>query len=74
MGRPYNTLKQTDSSDESVIAELWDPVSTRKMARQFADIAADALLEKGGAVRQPGSQAMAARILRRAAGSKSLPG
>ena len=74
MGRAYNTVKRTDSSDESVIAELWDPVSTRKMARQFAEIAADALLEKGGSVRQPGSQAMAARILRRAARSKSLPG
>src|SRR5215468_7840650 len=74
MGRPYNAVKQTDSADESVIAELWDPVSTRKMARQFAEIAADALLERGGAVRQPGSQALATRILRWAARSKSLPG
>jgi L-2,4-diaminobutyrate decarboxylase len=67
-------VKRTLSSHAAVIRELWNPASTRKMAQQFGEIAADALLGKRGAVRQPGSAALAARILRGAARSNSVPG
>jgi L-2,4-diaminobutyrate decarboxylase len=64
-------MKRTLASVEDVIEELWDGATTRKVARQFTEIAVAALLEKGGAVRQPRSGAIAARVLRGAAQSKS---
>jgi len=66
-------MKRTPSSEEAVIGRLWDPASTRKMARQFADIAADALLANSGAVRRRGAAASAARILRGHTRSSALP-
>jgi len=64
-------MKRTLASGEDVIEELWDGAATRKIARQFAEIAVAALLEKGGAVRQPRSDAIATRMVRGAARSKS---
>jgi L-2,4-diaminobutyrate decarboxylase len=42
---------------------LWRPASVRKLARELADIAADALLANDGAVRTPESERIAAEIL-----------
>ncbi len=42
---------------------LWRPASVRKLARELADIAADALLVRDGPVRTPESERMAAKIL-----------
>src|SRR6516165_4055989 len=64
-------MKRTLASGEDVIEELWDGATTRKIARQFAEIAVAALLEKGGAVRQPRSDAIATRMVRGAARSKN---
>ena len=46
-GGGVEAMKHTVASDEDVIEELWDGATTRKVARQFAEIAAGALLEKG---------------------------
>ncbi len=51
---------------------LWRPTAVRKLARELADIAADALLVKGGPVRTPDSERIAAAILR-GAGKSNLP-
>ena len=64
-------MKRALASDESVIETLWDVAATRKVARQFAEIAVGALLERGGAVRQPRSATLASHFLRGAARSKN---
>jgi glutamate/tyrosine decarboxylase-like PLP-dependent enzyme len=43
---------------------LWRPAAVRKLARELADIAADALLVRGGTVRTPDSERIAAAIVR----------
>ena len=64
-------MKRTPATDEELIEELWDRTATRKAARQFGEIAVNALLGKGGAVRQPRSGTIASRLLREAARSQS---
>lgn len=64
-------MKRPLTRHQEVIEELWDRAGVRKLAREFGEIAVDALLWKGGAVRQPGSGTIAARLLRRAARSGS---
>jgi L-2,4-diaminobutyrate decarboxylase len=64
-------MKRRLASNEDVIEELWDGAATRKVARQFAEIAVDALLENGGAVRQPRSATIESHVLRRAARRQS---
>jgi len=53
------TATAMDKSTEA----LWHPPSVRKLAREFADIAADALTPTTGPVRQPCAEKLAARIL-----------
>ena len=64
-------MKRTLATDEEVVEELWDRAAARKAARQFGETAVNALLGKGGAVRQPRSGTIASRLLREAAGSKN---
>jgi L-2,4-diaminobutyrate decarboxylase len=45
------------------IEVLWNPKAVRRLARQLADIAADALLVSDGPVRTPDSERTAARII-----------
>ena len=52
---------------QEAIRELWDPSSVRRLARELADVAADALTVTRGPVRKPGSEKWAAKILQRAA-------
>ena len=66
-------MKRTGGTDEDVIAELWDRAATRKLGQRFAEIAVDALLGKGAAVRRPRSATIASRLLREAGRSKSAP-
>ena len=56
-------MKRTPSSEAAVIRELWDRTTVGRLARQFAQIATDALLVQEGAVRRRGSSAIAGRIL-----------
>src|SRR6516165_11152086 len=67
------TMKRTLAIDEDVIEELWDRGAARKVAQQFAEIAVDALIGKGSAVRQPRSATIASHFLREAARSRSAP-
>src|SRR6516162_1706405 len=67
-------MKRTLATDEEVVEELWDRAAARKAARQFGEIAVNALLGKGGAVRQPRSGTIASRLLREAARRKSAAG
>jgi L-2,4-diaminobutyrate decarboxylase len=66
-------MKRTLAIDEDVIEELWDRGAARKVAQQFAEIAVDALIGKGSAVRQPRSATIASHFLREAARSRSAP-
>lgn len=43
---------------------LWEPNTVRTLARELADIAADALLVNAGPVRTPNSERIAAKIIR----------
>ncbi len=47
------------------IDQLWEPSSVRKLARELADIAADALIQTDGPVRRPDSERIAAKIIGR---------
>lgn len=58
---------------DSSVQKLWEPAAVRKLARQLADLAADALTVTDGYVRQPRSEQLAAAILRRAARHPDLP-
>ena len=42
--------------EREVIEELWDPKGVRKLARELAEIAAEAVTLTGGPVRQPGAE------------------
>ena len=55
-------VKQNEAPD--LIRKLWQPTAVRKMARELADIAAEALIVAEGPVRRPRSEDAAARILR----------
>ena len=55
--------KQKHSTRGTVDA-LWEPRTVRTLARELADIAADALLVNGGPVRTPSSERIAAKIIR----------
>ena len=55
-----------------VLQELWQPSVVRKMARDLADIATDALLQPGGPVRRPRSEKTAAGILKNRVGKTDL--
>ncbi len=50
-------------SMQDYVEHLWWPASVRKLARDLADIAADALLADDGPVRVPESERIAAKIL-----------
>jgi L-2,4-diaminobutyrate decarboxylase len=63
--------RRTRAMHQEVIAALWDRAATRNLGRQFAEIAANILLGRSGAVRQPRSGTLAARLLREAAATKS---
>lgn len=52
--------------EQEIIRELWDPPTVKRLARELADLAADALMVTGEAVRKPGSEKLAAKILQRA--------
>jgi L-2,4-diaminobutyrate decarboxylase len=56
-------VKSTNSYHDA-IKKLWDPAAVRKLARELADIAADALTVEDGPVRTPGSERIASSILR----------
>ena len=51
---------------QEVIRKLWNPPGVRQLARELADVAADALTVTGGHVRKPGSEKWAAKIVQRA--------
>lgn len=55
---------ESKNSYDALVRQLWDPASVRKLSREMADIAADALLVNDGPVRTPGSEQIAATILR----------
>jgi len=52
------------SSTRKKLDALWEPRAVRRLARELADIAADALLVNGGPVRTPNSERIAAKIIR----------
>ena len=55
-------MKKTANLDGEV-RDLWRPEAVRKLARQLADVAAEALTANNGAVRKPNSEKLAAKIL-----------
>src|SRR5579864_8543561 len=62
------------AKDNELIQKLWNPVAIREVAHQLAEVAADALICAEGPVRRPRSEALARRILSRAAGKQTLAG
>ena len=54
----------TTAAGAAALRDLWQPEVVRSLAREFADIAADALLLDGGPVRTPESERIASAILR----------
>jgi len=65
-------MRETSSDYENVIRDLWRPAAVRKLAREMADIAAEALGPQWGAVRRPGAEQMAARIVKGNGRSRGL--
>ena len=63
MDSQVEKVKDTRSNQKRIDA-LWQPSTVRKLARDFADIAADSLLVSGGPVRTPGSERIAAAIIK----------
>src|SRR5579871_945280 len=55
--------KDTRSTHKKLDA-LWEPRAVRRLARELADVAADALLVNGGPVRTPNSERITAKIIR----------
>jgi len=51
---------------DEAIADLWQPAAVRKMARELADIAAEALTVDSAPVRKPRSERLAAEIIHKA--------
>src|SRR5215510_13670631 len=58
----FKKVKDTRSVQKR-IDSVWQPTTVRKLARDLADIATDALLVSGGPVRMPGSKRIALSIL-----------
>lgn len=63
-------MKRT--SAPKVVEQLWHPPTVRKLARELADLAADALLNQSGPVRTPDSERIASAILRQASRKPGL--
>ena len=57
---------------KDIIQSVWDPRAVRKLARELADIAAEALAVESEAVRKRASEQLAARIIRGAAKKPDL--
>jgi L-2,4-diaminobutyrate decarboxylase len=57
-------VKIPSYANEGAIRELWRPDVVRSLARELAEIATDALVEHDGPVRSPGSDRLAAKIVR----------
>ncbi len=57
-------MPKEKSSTSRKVDALWDPRTVRQLARELADIAADALLVNDGPVRTPNSEGIAAKIIR----------
>ena len=57
---------------EEAIRRLWEPEVVRRLARELADIAVEALTVKGGHARVPGAEQRAAGIIRRASRKPDL--
>jgi len=53
-------------TDQEAIRKLWDPTLVRRLARELADVAADALTVAMGPVRKPHSEWWAAQIIQKA--------
>jgi L-2,4-diaminobutyrate decarboxylase len=58
----YQARPPPVTKKESPTEALWKPAAVRRLARELADIAADALLPSDGPVRLPQSERTAARI------------
>src|SRR5690349_14810215 len=65
-----NNVKRTSATE--VVQQLWHPPTVRKLARELADLAADALLNESGPVRTPDSERIASTMLRQAPGKPGL--
>ncbi len=61
-------------TNEETLKKLWEPAAVRKLGRQLADIATAALTSKGGPVRKPHSEKLAAKIIQRATKKPDLAG
>ena len=66
LSRKEKSIVKADREQE-IIRKLWDPINAKRLARELADVAADALTVPDGQVRKPGSEIRAARIVQRAA-------
>ncbi len=60
-------MKQKHSSYQETVRRFWDPGTVRKLARELAEVATDALVRQSGPVRRPGYELAAAEILRQGA-------
>jgi len=63
---------RSKNSCAEIVEKLWDPASVRKLARDLADIAADALIAKRRPVRMPRSEQLASKIIRKPAKKHSI--
>jgi len=57
---------------QEMIARLWEAKAVRSLARELAEVAADALTVKGGPVRKPAAERLASKILRSATSNPDL--
>lgn len=57
---------------QQAVEKLWKSQPIRKLARELADIASEALTVSGGAVRQPSAEGLASKIVERAAKQPDL--
>jgi len=64
--------KRKNPVTDQLVEKLWQPPAVRKLARQLADIAADALTVTDGPVRKRRSEQMAAKIIQQAANKPDL--
>jgi len=69
-----HTMKTQIQSYDEVVREIWHPAAVRKLARDLADIATDALVGKSGPVRRAHSDRLAASIVKRSAKKRNLAG
>lgn len=64
-------VKKSTGRKQQLIGELWAPKRVRALAKEFSEIAAEALLTRDGPVRQPRSSQLARQLAQRS--SKELP-